>query len=276
MESVTPYHIPETHPNHDRWTRAADYKLTRGTLILNLVSEATSVSGKAVLDIGFGEGGTSLAFSLAGARVTGVEINLQRLVKFQAEADAADIRLLTANAEALPFADASFDLVILQDVIEHCETPDKIIAEISRVLKTGGRLYLSTPNKFSVLNFISDSHWGLPFVSVMSRRRVNFFLMKVFHRHDIYRTDAAQLLSLGELQRLFERHGFALQMLHRRVVKELFQNPKSLVWAAWHLKTVALMKRLRLEKVISRFVSDKPSVFNKILNPTFYFLLTKV
>ncbi len=50
-----------------------------------------------------------------------------------------------ASALALPFGDASFDLVCAFDVIEHCAPDSEVLAEFSRVLVPGGRLLLSVP-----------------------------------------------------------------------------------------------------------------------------------
>lgn len=50
-----------------------------------------------------------------------------------------------ASATALPFPDASFDVVAAFDVIEHCEPESAAIAELARVLRPGGRLLASVP-----------------------------------------------------------------------------------------------------------------------------------
>lgn len=50
-----------------------------------------------------------------------------------------------ASALALPFADATFDVVGAFDVIEHCEPESVAVAELARVLRPGGRLLLSVP-----------------------------------------------------------------------------------------------------------------------------------
>jgi len=51
-----------------------------------------------------------------------------------------------AEGERLPFADSSFDLVLLIEVIEHTWRPEAVIAEIARILVPQGRLILTTPN----------------------------------------------------------------------------------------------------------------------------------
>lgn len=47
--------------------------------------------------------------------------------------------------EPLPFADASFDTVVLTDVLEHLAYPDRLMGEIARVLRPGGSLVLGVP-----------------------------------------------------------------------------------------------------------------------------------
>ncbi|MEM4004137.1 MAG: methyltransferase domain-containing protein [Desulfurococcaceae archaeon] len=56
------------------------------------------------------------------------------------------------NREELPFADNSFDMYTMLDVIEHLENPDHAIKEAYRVLKRGGFLILTTPNLASWYN----------------------------------------------------------------------------------------------------------------------------
>ena len=54
-------------------------------------------------------------------------------------------RGVCASALALPFADATFDVVAAFDVVEHCEPEALAVAELARVLGPGGRLLLSVP-----------------------------------------------------------------------------------------------------------------------------------
>jgi len=78
--------------------------------------------------------------------------------------DAVDVQ---AAAEALPFEAESFDLVILQDVIEHVNNPEAVRSEVERVLKKKGRLYIQVPFVFPFHHSPGDNYRftinGVPF-----------------------------------------------------------------------------------------------------------------
>jgi glycosyltransferase involved in cell wall biosynthesis len=50
-----------------------------------------------------------------------------------------------ASADDLPFGPATFDCVVCTEVLEHCRQPDLVLREVTRVLRPGGRLFLTTP-----------------------------------------------------------------------------------------------------------------------------------
>ena len=52
---------------------------------------------------------------------------------------------VVADAADLPFRDASFDMVISESLLEHCPEPERVIAEIQRVVRPGGYVYCSVP-----------------------------------------------------------------------------------------------------------------------------------
>jgi arsenite methyltransferase len=105
--------------------------------------------GEAVLDLGSGSG-TDLfcAATLVGpaGRVVGVDMTDEQLAKAARLGDAhgyAQVELVEAHIEELPFADASFDAVISNGVINLSPRKDRVFAEAARVLRPGGRLGLS-------------------------------------------------------------------------------------------------------------------------------------
>jgi SAM-dependent methyltransferase len=96
-----------------------------------------------ILDAGCGTGGNS-AHLRAYGRVTGVDFSADAL-RFAAERPG--LRLARASVEALPFADASFDLVLSNDVLCHLGVASDAVAvrEFARVLRPGGVLFLQLP-----------------------------------------------------------------------------------------------------------------------------------
>jgi ubiquinone/menaquinone biosynthesis C-methylase UbiE len=94
------------------------------------------------LDVGCGTGFLSLELAGRGHRVTGIDFApaMLALAKAKAAEAGAAIRFEEADAEALPFAPASFDLVITRHVLWTLPHPEAAIDEWRRVLRPGGRL----------------------------------------------------------------------------------------------------------------------------------------
>jgi len=67
--------------------------------------------------------------------------------------------LQTASAQELPFADNSFNVVIIKHIVEHLPDPQKAIQEIGRVTEKGGTLILATPNLDSLLKPWKGDQW---------------------------------------------------------------------------------------------------------------------
>jgi 2-polyprenyl-3-methyl-5-hydroxy-6-metoxy-1,4-benzoquinol methylase len=67
--------------------------------------------------------------------------------------------LQTSSAQELPFADSSFNVVIIKHIVEHLPDPQQAINEIGRVTETGGTLILATPNLDSLLKPWKGKAW---------------------------------------------------------------------------------------------------------------------
>ena len=102
-----------------------------------------------VLDVGCGAGtDTLIAAQMVGATgsVTGIDMTPEMAAKARrsvAEMGLATVTILEGSAERLPFADASFDVVISNGVIDLIPDKDAVFSEIVRVLRPGGRIQLA-------------------------------------------------------------------------------------------------------------------------------------
>jgi SAM-dependent methyltransferase len=106
-------------------------------------------AGKRVLDVACGEGyGSALLAGVAGA-VTGIDIDAGAVAHArQSYAALANISFAEGSASMLPLADASVDVVVSFETIEHLPRADqpRMLAEIARVLAADGVLVMSAPN----------------------------------------------------------------------------------------------------------------------------------
>ncbi len=116
----------------------ADYAL-RSRFLLERVAP-----GERVLDVGCGEACFTLALERAGARPVGIDLAEEPLLRARLRHPQLDLRALDA-ARPWQLEDASFDVVWAGEVIEHVADTAAWLSEVRRVLRSGGRLLLSTP-----------------------------------------------------------------------------------------------------------------------------------
>lgn len=176
-------------PQRERWAALEREQIARNEGIAAEVDRFVPLRGRRVLDVGCQAGSLPIALCKRGASVTGVDVE-EKLVegaRIRAKGHGVSPELAVAVAEALPFADASFDAVTFVDVIEHVADARAAVREIARVLRPGGTLYLFGPNRLSPALFRSDPHYQLAAVSAMPRWLGELYVTKVrgFPRYEV-------------------------------------------------------------------------------------------
>jgi SAM-dependent methyltransferase len=145
-----------------------------------------------VLDLGCGPGAISIALAQAGCEVTAMDMTLERLQFLRARAEHLGLRNITAvhggDRKALPFPDGSFDVVILNGVLEWVGTSRQgeprdaqreFLGEANRVLKEDGHVLIAIENRFSAAYFagLPEDHTHIKYLSLLPR-----FLANRIHR----------------------------------------------------------------------------------------------
>jgi ubiquinone/menaquinone biosynthesis C-methylase UbiE len=111
-----------------------------------LLREARLGGTEVVLDLGSGAGHTALACATLAARVVGVDVTPEMVAvatSLAAERGLENVSFRLAHVEALPFEDASFDVVTSRVSAHHYANPLRALAEARRVLKPGGSLFVA-------------------------------------------------------------------------------------------------------------------------------------
>ncbi|MFA5809014.1 MAG: class I SAM-dependent methyltransferase [Thermoleophilia bacterium] len=146
---------PEFAEKYNAW-----YASPLGRVCLDLekaavMDFAAARPGEKALDIGCGTGAFTLELARRGANTTGVDQseNMVSLARSMAAQDGQQVGqqvgFTVADAEALPFHDDEFDLVIAVTVLCFAAEPVRLLRESLRVLKPNGRLVLGELNSLS-------------------------------------------------------------------------------------------------------------------------------
>jgi len=162
--------------------------------------------GRATLDLGCGEGRFARALAAEGHRVTGADVSPD-LVELARAAD-ADGTYVVADAEALPFPDSSFDLVVAFNVLSCVANLERAVSEATRVLEPGGRLCLSAVHPVYTAGRAEGSDWVVE----------GGYLEERLHTERVRRGDAELTFAnvhrpLGAYTAAFERCGLELEAL---------------------------------------------------------------
>jgi 2-polyprenyl-3-methyl-5-hydroxy-6-metoxy-1,4-benzoquinol methylase len=201
-----------------------------------LVAER-DIAGRRILEIGCGRGGFScwLATRPTPPReVVAVDYSSVAVEKGRAYAQhkgISGITWQTGDIQAIDQADGSCDTVVSCETIEHVPDPFKAVQELARILKPGGRLFLTTPNYFGVYGLYRAymrltgrrfTEVGQPINQLTMLPRTLYWLRRVGLRADVISGEGHYLLFPGRTPRRLR-----------------FLDHEFLKWIALHVVVVA-------------------------------------
>jgi SAM-dependent methyltransferase len=129
------------------------------------------LTGRRALDVGCSTGFVSDTLSRAGAQVTGIDIDEPGLARAR-ERFSDKIDFVFASGDAIPLETGSVDIVVFNHIYEHVVDADAVMADIRRVLRPDGVVYLGLGNRLGVV----EPHYKLPFLSWLPRRAADRYV----------------------------------------------------------------------------------------------------
>lgn len=166
-----------TGPLYDLWSRGYDRSF--GTLVRKrqrrAVAELRAKPGQRVLDLGIGTGMTIDHYP-QGVEVVGVDLSRGMLSKARAKLQSGEhphVRLVQGDALAPPFAERSFDHILITHVVSVVSDPRPVMAWATRLLRPGGRIV--------ILNHFQSAHRPL----ALLERLFNPLFVKIGWRSDL-------------------------------------------------------------------------------------------
>ena len=139
--------LSERYAEHNRVERGAGFVFA-GPERIELFRRYVGGPGRRVLDLGCRDGSLSRAYA-SGNEIVGVDADREAL----AAAAALGIETQWADLdEPLALDEATFDVVVAGELLEHLRDPARLVADVRRVLRPGGTFVASVPNAFRLKN----------------------------------------------------------------------------------------------------------------------------
>ncbi len=171
---------------------------------LKFFNDRSEPAGLKILDVGAGEGALTQKLFEMGYQMQACDFSPEAFKFSPVPCDGVDITL------PFPYADHSFDRVIAVEVTEHILDHENFFRETYRILKPGGKLYISTPNILSMksrFRFLfqgfpygfkpleMQKHDGMQHVAALSLNQYNYLALKYGFQESEYGIDRRQSTS---------------------------------------------------------------------------------
>lgn len=180
--------------------RSEDLSRTRN-LFVERLSAMGRLRGERMLDVGCGDGTFTMPLGANFREVVGIDVQEANIAAFRRKLDGSDVkyRPLLQSATRIDFPDAHFESIVTIETFEHIDDPAMAARECWRVLKPGGELLITVPNRW----FPCENHGGTVFGHRFGRLPLITYIPPVHHA-----VSAARVFTVRSLDRLFVAAGF--------------------------------------------------------------------
>lgn len=188
-------------------------RIQKGKKILAVVRDRKrGLSQLFCLDVGCSVGLISEFLANHFNKVVGVDVDRKAIKTARQRVKKANVSFFVSNENKFPVRDASFDLVIFNQIYEHAQNPKALLGEVKRVLRPGGLCYFGARNKYSLF----DGHYNIPLLSWLPRKIADLLVQRFAGKPE-YDIRLFSLSQLNSITRDFEKHDYTL---------EVIRNPK--------------------------------------------------
>ena len=198
----------------------------------NALSLAPDLKTSKILEVGCGTGDFAIHLAEIGGDITAVDFSSRaiELAKEKARAHKRVVNFQVADAQSLPFADESFDVIFSCECLEHIPDPQSAFLEFNRVLRPSVSLFLTTENYSNamLLAWIVCWYRGQPFNSGVEVQPIEHFflfwrLKRMFKRSGFHIRNMAGSHHVFLLLPRFHPHTFVVEYFHNSVVAKLLR-----------------------------------------------------
>ncbi|MBL4874418.1 MAG: class I SAM-dependent methyltransferase [Rhodobacteraceae bacterium] len=190
--------------------------------------QAVPLTGADVLDLGCGIGSLArrIVSETGAASVTAIDTDAAQIARGKEKG--GGVKYLTGAAEALPLPDASIDVVVMMKSLHHVPIPqmDRAFAELARVLRPGGQMYICEPEYAGPFNDILRLFHDEGIVRAAALKAIKRVSAGVFKITEM--TDYLRIVNFGDLED-FRKRMMNLPWLKNRITLAI----EAQVAAAW-------------------------------------------
>jgi len=189
------------------------FELTQSGLLNN--------KNTSILIVGSGRGGLAINLLKKGYKVDNVEYNpcYCKIISWKLEKYKLKSKLINSAIEDFK-SDKKYDIAIMMDVIEHVQDPTKALKVAHNLLKKDGKLYLTVPTRFQLI----DPHYKLPLICFLPNKMADYILKKtgIFHYDKsagMQSLSEMHYFSYGKFTKIAKKIGFNIIDMRK---KEIF------------------------------------------------------
>lgn len=205
---------------YERFTASGEYRASRNRKAKVIAHICTPyLTGEAtVVDLGAGTGIVRKVLEvISGNKIIGIEMDGSFIVERE--------RMVRGDVLRLPLASESIDFAMLNHLYEHVSDPGLLFEETYRILRPGGRAYVTAGSRLAIL----EPHYRLPFLSWLPRGSASAYL-RMTRKGRSY--DDIRFLTYRPLTRLMRAAGFIVNDVTESAIDDLIQSTWGDPWAA--------------------------------------------